>query len=54
MNLPSLEKFGPRVKKGGILVVNASLIHEEEIRLKGIDCLMVPSRELAMEVESEK
>lgn len=26
MNQPSLEKFGPRVKKGGLIVVNTSLI----------------------------
>ena len=31
MNLPSLEKFGPMVKKGGLLVVNATLIAEAEV-----------------------
>ena len=50
MNLPSLEKFGPRVKKGGLLVVNASLIPEKEVKAKGLQVLMVPSRELALEV----
>lgn len=54
MNRPSLEKFGPRVKKGGLLVVNASLIPENEVDLEGIECLMVPSRELALEVGNEK
>jgi 2-oxoglutarate ferredoxin oxidoreductase subunit gamma len=54
MNRPSLEKFGPRVKKGGLLVVNASLIPRDALRLKGIQCLMVPSRELALQVGSER
>jgi 2-oxoglutarate ferredoxin oxidoreductase subunit gamma len=54
MNLPSLEKFGPRVQKGGLLVVNATLVPEEEVKFKGIECLMVPSRELALEVGNER
>lgn len=54
MNLPSLEKFGPRVRKGGLLVVNASLVPEEEIRFRGLQTLSVPSRELALEVGNER
>ena len=54
MNLPSLEKFGPRVKKGGLLVVNTSLIPEKEVTYKGIELLMVPTRELALEVGNER
>ena len=54
MNLPSLEKFGPRVKKGGLLVVNSSLVPEKEVRFKGVNCLMIPSRDLASEVGNER
>jgi 2-oxoglutarate ferredoxin oxidoreductase subunit gamma len=54
MNVPSLEKFGPRVRKGGLLVVNASLIPGDALRFKGIKCLMVPSRDLALDVGSER
>lgn len=54
MNLPSLEKFGPRVKKRGLLVVNASLIPEKEANVKGVRVLMVPSRDLALEVGNER
>jgi 2-oxoglutarate ferredoxin oxidoreductase subunit gamma len=54
MNRPSLEKFGPRVKKGGLLVVNASLIPGDALRFKGIKPLMVPSRDLALDVGSER
>jgi 2-oxoglutarate ferredoxin oxidoreductase subunit gamma len=54
MNLPSLEKFGPRVKKGGFLFVNTSLVPEKEIRFRGLKCVGVPTRELAMEAGNEK
>jgi 2-oxoglutarate ferredoxin oxidoreductase subunit gamma len=54
MNRPSLEKFGPRVRKGGLLFVNSSLIPEKEVKFKGIDCLMIPTRELALEVGNER
>jgi 2-oxoglutarate ferredoxin oxidoreductase subunit gamma len=54
MNLPSMEKFGPRIRKGGLLVVNSSLIPENEVKFKGIECLLVPSRDLALEVGNER
>ena len=54
MNLPSLEKFGSRVKKGGLLVVNSSLVAEKEVRFKGVNCLMIPSRDLALEAGNER
>ncbi|HOX46868.1 MAG TPA: 2-oxoacid:acceptor oxidoreductase family protein [Myxococcota bacterium] len=46
MNQPSLEKFGPRVKPGGVIVVNTSLV---PIRLERPDCqvLYLPAAELA-------
>ena len=53
MNRPSLEKFGPTVKKGGLLVVNSSLIPITSGR-DDIDELLVPCNELAMEVGSGK
>jgi 2-oxoglutarate ferredoxin oxidoreductase subunit gamma len=54
MNRPSLEKFGPRVRKGGLLFVNSSLVPEKELKLKGIECIMIPTRELALEVGNER
>lgn len=54
MNLPSLEKFGPRVKRGGFLFVNTSLVPEKEIRFRGLKCVGVPTRELAGELGNEK
>lgn len=54
MNRPSLDKFGPRVRKGGTLVVNASLIPEQAVQFRGVDCLLVPSRDLALELGNER
>jgi len=54
MNRPSMEKFGPRVKKGGLLVINSSLIPEEEVLFKGFECLIIPSRDLALEIGDER
>ncbi|MDH3591255.1 MAG: 2-oxoacid:acceptor oxidoreductase family protein, partial [Planctomycetota bacterium] len=46
MNLPSLEKFAPTVKPGGLIVVNATLVNRDPER---DDCtvLNVRSREVA-------
>ena len=48
MNLPSLEKFAPRVRPGGVIVVNESLIDKDPGRA---DCLVVKvrARELSQE-----
>jgi 2-oxoglutarate ferredoxin oxidoreductase subunit gamma len=54
MNRPSLEKFGPRVKKGGLLFINSSLVPEKDVKFKGIKCIMIPTRELALEVGNER
>ena len=46
MNLPSLEKFAPKVKPGGVIVINSSLIDRDAHR---DDCLVikVDARDLA-------
>ncbi len=54
MNLPSLNKFGPKVKKKGLLMVNASLVPEKEVNFKGIQCMMIPCRELALDLGDER
>jgi len=38
MNLPSLEKFAPKIKPGGTIVVNRSLIDRDPLR---DDCLVI-------------
>jgi len=54
MNQPSLEKFGPRVKKGGLLVINSTLVSDEGMNFRGVEVLRVPTRELALEVGNDR
>jgi 2-oxoglutarate ferredoxin oxidoreductase subunit gamma len=53
MNLPSLEKFGPKVRPGGTIVVNRSMIDRDTGR---DDCVVVDvdSRALAQEAGNER
>ena len=54
MNKPSLVKFGPRVKKDGLLLVNSSLIKPEEVEVEGPEVMLVPSTELAAEAGNDR
>lgn len=51
MNLPSMEKFAPKVRPGGVIIVNQSLIERDPHR---DDCtvIKVPARELAQQAGS--
>lgn len=53
MNLPSLEKFAPKVRPGGVIVINRSLVKKDAER---DDCtvLQVDARELAAEAGTER
>lgn len=53
MNLPSLEKFAPKVRPGGVILVNASLIDRDPHR---DDCVVirVAARELAQRAGSAR
>lgn len=53
MNLPSLEKFEPAVKPGGLLLINSSLINREPSRTD-IRVLKVPANEIANELGNPK
>lgn len=46
MNRPSLEKFAPMVKPGGVIMINSSLISIKSGR-KDIDELIVPANDIA-------
>jgi len=54
MNKASLNKFAPRVKAGGLLVMNSSLIDKRPQLPDTIDILAVPANELAVELGSVK
>lgn len=54
MNKASLNKFAPRLKNGGLLVINSSLIDEQPQLTDTIDILAVPANDLAVELGSPK
>jgi len=54
MNGPSLEKFQPRVRPGGFLLVNTSLIEAENVDRDDIDVLLLPTNDVATELGNPK
>ena len=53
MNLPSLDKFEPMLKPGGMLLINSSLINREAAR-DDITVLKVPANEIANELSNPR
>jgi 2-oxoglutarate ferredoxin oxidoreductase subunit gamma len=54
MNKASLNKFAPRLKVGGLLVMNSSLIDNEPQLQGAYEIVAVPADELAVELGSHK
>ncbi len=54
LNKASLNKFGPRLKNGGLLIMNSSLIDTEPNLDDSIEIIPVPADELAVELGSPK
>jgi 2-oxoglutarate ferredoxin oxidoreductase subunit gamma len=53
LNRPSLEKFEPNVKAGGILLINSSLIEIKSSRTD-LDVLYIPCNDIAIECGNAK
>jgi len=49
LNLPSLDRFEPLMKPGGVLIANSSLINREFER-SDLRTLMIPAQEIAEEL----
>lgn len=54
MNKASLSKFGPRLKDGGLLIMNSSLIDAEPNLNGSIEMVAVPADEIAVELGSRR
>jgi len=54
LNKASLNKFGPRLKNGGLLIMNSSPIDTEPQLDDSIEIIPVPADELAVELGSPK
>jgi len=48
LNKPALEKFSPRVKDGGVIIYNSSLI-KEKYESPNVKAIAVPAEDLALE-----
>lgn len=53
MNLPSVTKFEPKVKKGGIMIFNSSLIDKDKFR-DDIKAYAIPANEMAIKLGNNK
>lgn len=53
MNLPSLDKYEPLMKKGGVMIVNKSLINRDVTR-QDFTTLFVPGNEIAEELGNSR
>jgi len=53
MNLPSLDKFEPDVRPGGLLLINSSLIDREAAR-EDLTVIRVPANEIAIELGNRR
>ncbi len=53
MNRPSLEKFGPAVVQGGVIIINSSLVEKGSGRSDVRD-LLVPANEIANELGNSR
>ena len=54
MNKASLDKFAPRIKDGGLLIINSSLVDEEPELNPSIDVLRVPASDSAVDLGNLK
>jgi 2-oxoglutarate ferredoxin oxidoreductase subunit gamma len=53
MNLPSLDKFEPDVRPGGLLIINTSLINRSSTR-EDLTVVNVPANEIANELGNRR
>ncbi len=49
MNLPSLDKYEPMVKPGGVLVVNSTMV-DREVKREDITSVAIPCNDIAEEI----
>ena len=54
MNKAALGKFGPRLKSGGLLLFNSSLVRSEPEVGADVEILAVPADDIAVELDSPK
>lgn len=53
MNQPSMDKFAPQVKKGGLIIVNSSFVKDIPA-MEDVEIIEVPANEIAHEIGNVK
>lgn len=53
LNLPSLDKFEPLVRPGGLVCLNCSLIHRQPVR-RDVRVVAVPANDIAVELNNPR
>ena len=53
LNKPALERFSPRVRPGGCIIVNSSIVKQYE-KVKGVKYIELPATEIAMAEQNER
>jgi len=53
MNLPSLDKYEPLVREGGVLVVNQSIVNRNPVR-KDIKIVLIPGNDIAEKLGNKR
>ncbi|PLX45126.1 MAG: 2-oxoacid:ferredoxin oxidoreductase subunit gamma [Deltaproteobacteria bacterium] len=54
MNGPSVDKFGPRVKEGGFLLINTDMAQDETFSKDGVEVLRIRCNTIATELGNAK
>ncbi len=54
MNLPSLNKFEDEVVSGGVIVVDTSLVPQNEVEREDVTLIAIPATRLADEMDARK
>lgn len=54
MSKPSLVKYAPRIKPGGLLLLNSSMVPPEEVPRNDLELLPIPSNEIAKEMKNDR
>ncbi len=54
MSRSSLQKYGPRIKPHGLLVLNSSLVDPKEVSRNDLEVLPIPANDLAMDLKNDR
>lgn len=54
MNKPSLDKFAPTLRPGGVAIANASFMKSADLTRTDLDAVFVPALDMAMELGDQR